>query len=209
MTARSAVKSTSIHHKTARPFSSTATRTPVRRHSSGAHGQSRRPSFLRPLSSLAPVTLATPPSSSTLNKTPSLTKVNAAEAVHRQLASSRRGIASSNVSRIEQTPVVEAEGDMATTQDHVVIDVSEVLREQRAIASWARHSSCFIAARTDCVFIAYSLLHFSSLPSPAQSLQSRPSIHPSNPPQSQSDVKLLRNTRVLLGCNCRLLGIPY
>lgn len=104
----------------------------MRRHSSGSHAQSLRPSFLRPLSSLAGVAL-NPVSSSTSKSatTPSTTKVRAAESVHLELAKNRRrqharGIATTNVNRIEQSHPVEAEGDMATTQDHVVIDVSRV-----------------------------------------------------------------------------------
>lgn len=111
-----------------RSFSSTPMRTPVRRYSSGAHPQSSRPSFLRPLSSLAPVTLAPKPASTILSSSTSSTKVKAAESVHLELARNRnartRSISSTHVNQIEQTPVVEAEGDMATTQDHVVIDVS-------------------------------------------------------------------------------------
>lgn len=125
-----------------RSFSSTPMRTPVRRHSSGSHAHSLRPSFLRPLSSLAGVALNPASSTSSNTTTPSTTKVRAAESVHLELAKNRRqharGIATTNVNRIEQSHPVEAEGDMATTQDHVVIDVSMDIKSRRLLAEDTR-----------------------------------------------------------------------
>ena len=113
----SAILKQAVKVQRVRPFSSTATRTPTRRHSN-SHSSltSRRPSFLRGLSTL-------PTSNSTQNAATS-TRATTAESVHRQLAHTRRSISTSQPARIDKSQVVEAEGDMATTQDHVVIDVS-------------------------------------------------------------------------------------
>jgi hypothetical protein len=122
-----AINACLYHHGTSsssRSFSVTPMRTPVRRHSSGQHGQQpRRPSFLRPLSTVTAAAAAPPLNASKPQL--STCKVNTAESVHKALASSRRALSTTNANKIEQSHPVEAEGDMATTQDHVVIDVSE------------------------------------------------------------------------------------
>lgn len=116
-----------------RTFSSTPMRTPVRRHS-GGHLQS-----MRPLSSLA----ASTPTTSSKISSPS----NSASVHATSFKKDTRQISTTPITQIEQSHPVEAEGDMATTQDHVVIDVSGV---SFIISPFTLHvMSCHVRLRVD------------------------------------------------------------